>query len=195
MKRDLPASLEAYGVKLRRLERADIELVRVWRNHPEVARHMLSQAHISAEQQVNWFTRIDAAPDRAYYLVSHHGQPTAFASVTSALGAPLAEGGVLETAIYLAPDSRCRGNMLAFAPALALNDACFDTLGCTQLVARVRRDNAAALRFNARLGYRETGSDRELVHLELTRDDYLVASQPIKAMLNRQVSRQEQTRP
>jgi RimJ/RimL family protein N-acetyltransferase len=193
VKRDLPSSLDAYGVNLRRLERADIELVRTWRNHPEVARHMLSQAHITAEQQLNWFIRIDAASDRAHYLVSHKGQPTAFASVTSNTGEALAESDILEAAIYLAPDSRCRGTMLAFAPALALNDACFDALRCTQLVARVRRENAAALRFNARMGYRETGIAGNLVHLALSRDDYVAATGPIKAMLSRQGSRQEQT--
>ena len=135
-KATLPDHIQAYGVELRRLQRDDIELVRQWRNHPEVARHMLSSEDISQEQQVAWFERSDTAEDRAYYLASYKGEPIAFASVSGEPGRQLGDNDVLEAAIYLAPDSRCRGTLLAFAPALALNDACFDRLACKQLLAR-----------------------------------------------------------
>jgi hypothetical protein len=46
--------------------------------------------------------------------------------------------------------------MLAFFPALALNQYCFQTLGCTTLLAHVKLDNSAALRFNQQLGYQST---------------------------------------
>jgi RimJ/RimL family protein N-acetyltransferase len=189
----LPANLAAFGVSLARLREQDIELVRQWRNHPEVARHMISQEHISAAQQLAWFRRIDAAADRACYLVRYDGEPTAFASVTGTDGAALAPGDTLEAAIYLAPDSRCRGTMLAFAPALALNDACFDRLGCAALAARVRVDNAPALRFNAQMGYRETGRDDRLVHMTLVADDYRAATARLRDMLSRASARHRKT--
>lgn len=193
MSNALPAALSGYGVSLTRLREEDIELVRQWRNHPEVARHMISQDHISPAQQLAWFRRIDAASDRACYLVRYDGEPTAFASVTATDGAALAAGDTLEAAIYLAPDSRCRGTMLAFAPALALNDACFDRLGCTSLVARVRTDNAPALRFNTVMGYRETGRDDRLVFMTLMADDYRAATVRLKDMLSRADARQRKT--
>lgn len=181
----LPEPIHAYGVELRRLTEGDIELVRQWRNHPEVARYMLSDAHISRAQQAAWFERVSQADDRAYYLVRYKDEPTAFASVTCPDGRSLAGCDAPEAAIYLAPDSRCRGTLLAFAPALALNDACFDTLGCDRLIARVKPDNEAALRFNAQMGYRETGRDDQLVYLALTPDDYAAATKGLKHMLSR----------
>jgi RimJ/RimL family protein N-acetyltransferase len=183
--RPLPDKLSAYGVALQRLTIDDIELVRQWRNHPEVARYMLSAEYISPEQQSAWFARTDQAVDRAYYLVRYNGQPTAFASVTSTDGTALADSDALEAAIYLAPDSRCRGNVLAFAPALALNDACFDRLDCGCLIARVKQDNEAALRFNSQMGYQETGRDQGLVFMQLIKTRYDAATAQLKKLLSR----------
>lgn len=187
----LPNSIQAYGVELRRLMRDDIELVRQWRNHPEVSRHMLSNEPISREQQAAWFERINSVDDRAYYLAYYKGEPTAFASVTGEPGRRLADNADLEAAIYLAPDSRCRGTLLAFAPALALNDACFASLPCARLTARVKIENDAALRFNRQMGYTESGRDEHLVYLRLDRADYQAASRQIKQLLGR--SRQQAT--
>lgn len=181
----LPDRLTAYGVTLHRLAAEHIELVRQWRNHPEVARHMVSDAHIDAAQQQAWFERVRDASDRACYVVDYRGTPCAFASVTSTDGRALDESSSLEAAIYLAPDSPLRGSMLAFAPALALNDACFDTLGCEQLVARVKPDNAPALRFNRQMGYRESGHDGKLVRMTLSPSDYAAGTRQLKHMLSR----------
>lgn len=185
MSRALPDSLAGYGVSLERLTADHIELVRQWRNHPEVARYMLSAEHIGPGQQAAWFARVDAADDRAYYLVRYRDEPCAFASVTSSDGRPLPDSDALEAAIYLAPDSRLRGTVLAFAPALALNDACFDTLGCERLIARVKPDNEPALRFNAQMGYRETGRADGLVQLQLSAADYAASSARLKQLLGR----------
>jgi RimJ/RimL family protein N-acetyltransferase len=181
----LPATIQAYGMTLRRLQHDDIERVRQWRNHPEVARHMLSQVPISREQQAAWFARVHQAEDRAYYLAYYQNEPTAFASVTSENGLPLTDSEQLEAAIYLAPDSRCRGNLLAFAPALALNDACFDMLHCQRLVAKIKQENEIALRFNVQMGYEEFARDNALIYLVLKRDNYISATQQLKAMLGR----------
>jgi diamine N-acetyltransferase len=184
----LADSIQAYGMELRRLQRGDIELVRQWRNHPDVSRHMLSAEHITREQQVAWFEQVSNATDRAIYLAYYKGVPTAFASVTCESGHPIGESEEMEAAIYLAPESPCRGNLLAFAPALALNDACFGMLHCQCLVAKVRRENDAALRFNTQMGYQETGRDDELIYLELERTNYENATRQVKGMLCRPTS-------
>lgn len=181
----LPDTISAYGIELRRLAQADIELVRQWRNHPEVARYMLSAEHITPEQQQAWFDRVSQADDRAYYLAWLKGEPVAFASVTTPDGQPLNEADTLEAAIYLAPDSKVRGTLLAFAPALALNDACFDNGVCRQLVARVKKDNEAALRFNAQMGYQTEQEADGLLHMRVSTDAYWLASARIKDFLSR----------
>jgi RimJ/RimL family protein N-acetyltransferase len=177
--------IQAFGIRLGRLQQGQIELVRQWRNHPEVARYMLSQEPISAAQQQAWFDRIQAANDRRYYLIHWQDQPSGFASVTSTDGVPLTQAEDLEAAIYFAPDSPLRGNLLAFAPALALNDACFAQLPAQRLLARVKPDNQAALRFNQAMGYRQIGEENGLILLAMNTADYQRASQSIRALLNR----------
>ena len=184
----LPDHIQAYGIELQHLKQDDIELVRQWRNHPEVSRHMLSAEHISPAQQVTWFEQLETAHDRIYYMACYKDEPTAFASVTCGSGDSLANSDILEAAIYLAPDSRCRGTILAFAPALALNDACFEHLPCTRLVARVKTENEAALRFNTQMDYRETGRDDQLVYMQLEIQDYQTATSQLKQMLSRNPS-------
>lgn len=181
----LPADIQAYGIELHALHEADIEQVRQWRNHPDVARYMLTQDHISAEQQQAWFSRVKVAADRAYFIIHYQHAATGFASVTSEQSIPLEQAETLEAAIYFAPDSPCRNNLMAFAPALALNDACFEHLPCQHLKAIVKADNEAALRFNKTMGYDEHGRDGDLIELNLTRDSYFAATGTIKSMLSR----------
>lgn len=178
-------NIQAFGILLRPLAQDQIELVRQWRNHPDVARHMLSQEIISEARQEAWFDRVKAAEDRRYFLIHWRDRATGFASVTSPAGIPLTQAESLEAAIYFAPDSPLRGNLLAFAPALALNDACFQQLACRQLLARVKTDNPAALRFNQAMGYRETGRQDDLILLQLDPEPYRQASAPIRQLLER----------
>jgi hypothetical protein len=98
----------------------------------------------------------------------------------------LSEAEILEAAIYLAPDSVFHGNLLAFAPALALNDACFNRLPCRTLQARVKVGNSAALRFNTAMGYHEILRSDDVVYLALSADDYDNTAQQIKKLLSRQ---------
>ena len=146
---------------------------------------MLSAKHISPEQQVTWFEQLETAHDRIYYMARYKDEPTAFASVSCEDGENLGKSDILEAAIYLAPDSRCRGTLLAFAPALALNDACFKHLPCTRLIAKVKTENNVALRFNTQMGYRETGRDAQLVYMQLEIPDYQTATSQLKQMLSR----------
>ena len=43
--------LQGYGLTLRQLEEKDIEMVRQWRNDPQVSDYMAFRGHISRQQQ------------------------------------------------------------------------------------------------------------------------------------------------
>jgi len=74
--------------------------------------------------------------------------------------------------------------MMAFFPALALNGHTFEVFGPDALVAKVKTENGAALRFNEQLGYRSRGSEVvetaegpvPLQVMELRRADHLEAA-------------------
>lgn len=181
----LPAVILGYDFILRALSRDDIEQVRQWRNHPEIARHMLTNDYISQEQQQRWFASVSQAQDRAYYMICWREVNSGLAYVISPSNCSLDKAIELEAGIYFDPKSPLRGNMLAFAPALALNDACFEALPNLQLLAKVKEDNMAALRFNAALGYREKTRESGLVHFALEQENYLEATRTLRTMLLR----------
>ncbi len=147
--------IRAYGVELSPVVAADLSQLRTWRNSPDIAMQMLDQRPISAEAQLHWFAHISADPSQQHFVIRYKDVPVGACNLKQPDAAAVAGSAVLESGFYLA-DPRFRGSMLAFFPALALNQYCFQTLGCTTLLANVKLDNSAALRFNQQLGYQPT---------------------------------------
>jgi RimJ/RimL family protein N-acetyltransferase len=150
-----PANIRAYGVDLTPVQATDLPQLRTWRNSPDIAAQMLDQRQISPEAQQQWFTRISADVSQQHFVIRYKDQPVGACNLKQPEGKAVTGSTVLESCFYLA-DPRFRGSMLAFFPALALNQYCFQTLGCTTLLAHVKLDNQAALRFNQQLGYQTT---------------------------------------
>lgn len=146
------APFKAYGICLRALSPADLELLRSWRNRADIAAQMLDQRHISQSAQQDWYARIRQRAFERHFVITYKEQPVGSCNLKQADGLPVLHAAELESGFYLA-DARFRGSMLAFLPALALNQYCFEVLGCTRLLAHVKPDNLAALRFNMQLGY------------------------------------------
>lgn len=184
-----PVTLSGYQVTLRDVAQDDLEMIRNWRNDPETRQHMLSQETISPEQQSAWFDRLQSDPCQRQWLILYRDKPIGVASIKSVDdGTPLDAASRVEPGLYIA-DLAYRGNILAFAPTLLMNDYCFGQLGASELQATVKEDNEAALGYNRKLGYREVERQSGLVRIALGPEDYEVSAAPIKAFLSRPVRR------
>lgn len=64
------------------LIKQDIELVRIWRNSPEVAQYMYTENEISAEQQEAWFERIKDDDTSRYWIIEYDNKKIGLASLT-----------------------------------------------------------------------------------------------------------------
>lgn len=51
--------IEQFGVKLKRIQYADIELIRFWRNHPDIRKTMSYRKYISKSMQEEWFNSVN----------------------------------------------------------------------------------------------------------------------------------------
>lgn len=151
-----PEPIAAYGVVLTPVNAGHLALLRQWRNQPDISAQMLDQRQISDADQQRWFERIQADASQQHFVICYKDEPVGACNLKQPEGQPVSGSKVLESGFYLA-DPRFRGSMLAFFPALALNQYCFQSLGCTTLLAHVKLDNSAALRFNQQLGYQSTG--------------------------------------
>jgi len=180
-----PVTLNGYQVTLRDIVREDLEMIRRWRNDPATSQYMLSQDAISPGQQQAWFEHIQWDPGQRHWLILYRDKPIGVANIrVFDEGETLERPTRVEPALYIA-DLRYRGNILAFAPTLVVNDYCFEQLGARELQATVKVSNEAALRYNEKLGYREIERQGDLVRIALSPRDYEASAAPIKAFLSR----------
>lgn len=184
VKHDFARSLNGYQVRLRPVENSDLETLRRWRNDPSVSQFMLSQTHISQEQQQAWFKKIQRDMSQQHYIVEYKMVPIGSLNIKSRGAVEAIDcATIIEPGLYIA-EPNYRNNILAFAPTLLINDYCFEQLGCDKLAAVVRADNQAALNYNLKLGYKivEQG---DLIEIELNFDDYRAQSKTLKSFLSR----------
>ncbi|MBR1792040.1 MAG: GNAT family N-acetyltransferase [Bacteroidales bacterium] len=71
-------------VTFRPIDTKDLEILRQWRNSPEIARNMFSSEMITEEQQRKWYESV-CRGDRGYcWFVESDEQAVGFASLASA---------------------------------------------------------------------------------------------------------------
>lgn len=154
-----PLSFKAYGVCLELLGIEHLELVRTWRNHPDVRLFMCQKTLIDRQNQRQWFARLQTRDDQLFFIAYFQGIPVACANLKTPDTLPVLEHPCPESGFYLAPLT-LRQSMLAFLPALAFHQMAFQKLNCQSLRAKVLAANQPALRFNRTLGYRDQPSSK-----------------------------------
>lgn len=70
-------------IVLSRLEEKDIELIRTWRNSPEVSSYMYDESYISEEQQKAWFAKVSKDKSSLYWLIEYDGRKLGLASLNN----------------------------------------------------------------------------------------------------------------
>lgn len=181
--------LSGYGMILMPIQKTHLEQLRIWRNSSEISRFMFNPDEITSEQQVSWFKKIGQTVSQLHWSICYKGQLIGTANIKERNGLPIvkkqkAENLTVEPGIYLG-DERFRGNLLAFSPSLLLVDYCFEILELSRLQAKVHKDNAAALNYNLKLGYKKVASDDRWISIELTYSDYVEATKVLKQFLLR----------
>jgi RimJ/RimL family protein N-acetyltransferase len=180
--------LTGYQVVLSEVAEGDIEMIRRWRNDPNISKYMLTQGIISREQQQAWFNKIQRDVSQQHFVIRYKTLPIGVANIRACYqGESLHMARAIEPGLYIASD-KYRNNILAFSPTLLLNDYCFEQLGCDALKALVKADNKAALNYNAKLGYqfdKTSENQPDLIEITLNKDDYQLHTVQLKALLSR----------
>lgn len=143
-----PPQFSRYGVTLAPIQHSQLEMIRHWRNDPFIANMMRSTALITAEQQCQWFTRIQHDRQQAYWMIYFRQEPIGVASLARINPSQ----GTAEPGLYIYP-AHYRQNIVPFCVAFALHDVAFEQLQLHTLQSIVLATNTAALRFNLQCGY------------------------------------------
>lgn len=129
---------------LRLMTEADLPQALAWRNHPEIRRHMYSQAEITPAEHAAWFKTTSVNPARVLLIFELDRVPQGYANFT------LHEGKQAAWGFYLAPDvPKGTGRLLGDA----ITDYAFDVLGLEKIWGEVLVDNVPSQRFHLRHGF------------------------------------------
>lgn len=137
--------IRKYGIELRRVTQADIELIRQMRNRYDIRRTMFHQQHITVSQQERWFHSINNTHN-VYCVIYDRDKPVGLANSKNIDWQKREEEGGL-----FMWDRQASG--IAPKAAIIMMQLGFDIAGIQRSISHVRDDNQPAQQFNKALGY------------------------------------------
>ena len=158
------STLEGYNIVLRRLTEDKIELVRKWRNDPKISQYMEYRKIISAEEQLNWFRKINN-DNNYYFLIITGGMEVGLINIRDIDN----EKKTGEPGIFIWNDNFLNSD-ISFRASALLMDFVFDILELQKLVIHVLSDNKRAISYNKLWGYRLSDNQDGLYNQEYTLD-------------------------
>jgi len=131
----------------------DLEMVFVWRNHPDIKRYMLTRRHIALDEHKQWFARALQSSSKQLMVYEQRGTPMGFVSFTG-----VAPEGAADWGFYAAPNAP-KGTGFKLGRA-ALNYG-FNVFRLHKICGQVVASNDASMHMHRKLGFREEGVLRE----------------------------------
>ena len=152
--------LEGKRVTLRLIERRDLELLRRWRNSPQVFQFFQAQELISEVEQEKWFDKVSLDKSSYYFMIETKDGPVGTCNIKSI-------NWVHRTAtsgMYFVSDPAAHYTLPVEAVILLL-DYAFDSLNLRKMYGDVLAVNQRALKFNKKLGYKVEGvREKQVFH-------------------------------
>ena len=143
-------------IELVSIQEEHIEMIRQWRNSPEVSSYMYSQQEITEEQQKQWFKNISNDPKSRYWLIQYDSKPIGLVSLT----------GIDYTlnscywAFYLG-DTSVRGGGIGAKVEITILKYVFNDLKLNKLRCEVFTSNHKVIRMHEKFGFRREAYYRE----------------------------------
>lgn len=135
------------------MEKADLEMVLQWRNHPEVRRYMYTTHEIELNEHQEWFEKVAVNPEVNLLIYELNEAAQGFVNITRTRCAEVGDWG-----FYLAPGApRGSGGELG---RQALNYG-FAQLRLHKLCGQALGFNERSIAFHKTLGFTEEGRLRD----------------------------------
>jgi UDP-4-amino-4,6-dideoxy-N-acetyl-beta-L-altrosamine N-acetyltransferase len=158
-----------FGVKLERLTETDLELVRNWRNSPEISQNMAYREYITPEMQKDWFHSINNI-NNFYYIIKYRGKKIGLVNSKNLNWEErTCEGGIF---IW---DKKYTDSFVPLLATLCIIESGFYFLNWKKVFVHVLKNNASAIYMADKLGYKicEEQESEENLKYYLTRENYI----------------------
>lgn len=168
--------IEAYGIRLERLSLKTIELVRYWRNRPEISRYMEFREYISPAMQLKWFNSINTI--RNNFFIIYDGKKAI--GLISGAEIDWEKGITANGGIFIWDKSYYDSEVPARASVLLTDISLW--LGMKKTYIKILNDNTRSINFNKSLGYELCSGQEGKYNQEyvLTSEKYFVCVSKIR---------------
>lgn len=179
-----------FDVKLVDLTESHLEMVRNWRNLPEVSAYMYTSEPISQAQQKAWFANVKNDAGSKYWIIEVDEKPIGLASLT----------GISKVfnscswAFYLG-DSSIRGGGIGSKVEFLVLSYVFETLQLNKLRCEVFTFNEKVIQMHEKFGFRreayfrqhvfKDGAYKDVVGLALLKQEWEVLKETVKKSVYR----------
>lgn len=153
-------SLTSNNTTLISLESSNLEILRTWRNDPEINQFLIFRGHITSEMQKKWWERNNNEHYRCF-LIQYKDELIGYTEIKSIdLKLKRAEYGIVIAS------KEFQNTPISIKVALMMFNFA-SSIGLEVLYASVLKTNERAFRFNLGIGYKVISEDNELYHIEL----------------------------
>ena len=138
------------------IKKEDLELIRIWRNSPEVGKYMYTEDKISTEQQILWFEKINKEETSRYWIIEYQKRKLGLVSLTNIDF----RNGKCFWGFYLG-DSSVRGKGIGVKIEFKLIEYVFEELKLNKLYGEVFSFNEKVIQMHEKFGFRREGYFRQ----------------------------------
>ena len=165
-----------YGIDLIRLTEKDIELVRKWRNSPQIQQFMEYREEITTEMQKSWFDSINNI-NNFYFIIHFEGQKIGLINTSNIDWDKISSDG----GIFLWEEKYYETFVPVWASLIEL-ETTFLVFNATKSYIKTLKDNPRAIGLNRHLGYELMDGQEEAYNqqYQLTRDNFIKKSKKIR---------------
>jgi RimJ/RimL family protein N-acetyltransferase len=136
-----------YGLTLTRLREEDIEMVRNWRNSPQVVKNYAYREYITPEMQKEWFKSIGNIYN-TYMIIEYRKRKIGVINVKNLDW----DNRICESGIFI-PDPDYQDTYIPAIVSIIMTDLFFKHFHWDKIYCHTLKTNLHTIQFNKRLGY------------------------------------------
>lgn len=139
--------IKKFGIVLESLTPETAELIRNWRNSPEINKFMDYRKIITIDEQKQWFEKIQH-DNSNYFLIRKNELPIGMIHIEKIDF----ESHSAHVGLFIG-DAGYHGTGVALSASLSLLEYAFGSLNLHSVFAKVKNDNVQAVQYNQFLGF------------------------------------------
>lgn len=173
--------ISKYGITLKSLEAADLEMVRNWRNAGHVRPYMQYQTVITPAMQQAWFDGLDFNAN-LYFIIQQGEKQVGIVNLKDIDN----DLRTAEAGIFIGEQAYLN-SMLPVLATISIMEFAFDGLKLATLKAKIGDQNKKVILFNESIGYRKNSQqdDGAFHYYTVNHADFLSATKRLRETLDK----------